>query len=67
MPKNLQVIDTKSKNSLVIDTKSKNSLINGETKAYIESWTILQGQPIPWGLNWLITYPATMTFNATRM
>ncbi len=34
---------------------------------YLETRTILKGQPLPWGINWAITYPATITFIATRL
>jgi len=33
---------------------------------YLETRTINKGQPVPWGLNWLITYPISLTFTGQR-
>ncbi len=67
-PQNKTVLANSPKNNSVINTTPKNqnvAKITGFT--YLENRSILKGQPIPWGLNWLITYPTQLDFQATRL
>lgn len=66
--KNYIVTNQKPRNSSVLTNKPKVSTATGETKIYTETRTISKGQPIPWGFNWLMTYPVALTnFTATRI
>lgn len=68
MPSNKGVIDVKPSNFGVIDVKPKlKTLSIGNNEAvYTDTKTINKAQPIPWGLNWLITYPSELNFTVTR-
>lgn len=60
----MKVIDVKPSNVSVLDTKPKNNLVSQPTQVYLETKTILKGQPM--GLLLAITYPSQLTFTATR-
>lgn len=59
MPSNRAVIDVKPSNNV--------SNVTDVTAVYMETRVINKGQVVPWGLNWLITYPSAGTFTATRL
>ncbi len=50
----------------VSNPKPNNLKLKDPNFVYIVDSTIYFGQPIPWGLNWLITYPTTFTFQEVR-
>ena len=58
------VFNQKPTLKLVDDIKSRIRTVKNETKTYLESKTILKGQPI--GLLLSITYPEESTFIITR-
>lgn len=66
----MPILANKPKNALVLSDKPKNTnfFVKGiSNKTYLETRTINKGQPVPWGLNWLITYPADITFIGPRV
>ncbi len=67
-PSNNAVLTNSPKNKSVVNTQSKNQSITPvHNFTYIENRTILKGQSIPWGLNWLITYPTQLDFQGARL
>lgn len=69
-PSNLSVSDAKTNNINVINSRPNNQNMAvdfGTEIVFIEDRIILKGQPIPWGLNWLITYPIQLNFQGGRV
>ena len=63
----ITVSNIKPTSGLVENVKGKTEFVVQPQVVYTETRTINAGQPLPWGLNWLITYPNSLTFTATRL
>lgn len=66
-PKNNLISNPVPKNRVILNTNPHNNLLESPNFAYIETRTILKGQPLPWGINWAITYPETLVFQGVRV
>lgn len=65
-PSNRLIKNTAPKNGTILNLNPKNTVLQSPNYVYMESHTIQVGQPLPWGINWAITYSATMTFPGVR-
>ncbi len=65
---NMSNVDSVTSNmgSVFATKPNMNTFIFDTQAIYLENKTINKGQPIPWGLNWLITYPTTLIFTGVR-
>lgn len=61
------VSNPKPQNNLISNPIPSNNILRDTNFAYLETRTINKGQPLPWGLNWALTYPTTFSFVAQRL
>lgn len=66
-PQNQLINNPRPANGAVLNINPNNQLLQSPNVIYTENRTILKGQPLPWGLNWLITYPIQLTFTGVRL